>query len=128
MVWVCEGCEQENEDSDAVCCACEEPKPHASADAQAGGGFVVGLILEASPIAGKDKLTKLSIEIGAGSGPVVVVSNAPHLEQGQHVVVARVGSTVNADGDEVVVSKAVVGGVTSSGDHERSQAYRDLYY
>ena len=81
----------------------------------ASDGFVVGLIVEVSLVPGKDKLSKLLVDIGLASGSIQICSNAPHLEPGQHVVVVTIGATVNLDGEEVKVSKAVVGGVTSSG-------------
>lgn len=62
--WVCEECEQDNEADDAVCCACEEPRP-AVVDPRYDG-YCVGVILEVSPVPGKDKLSSLKVDIGGG--------------------------------------------------------------
>ena len=74
-------------------------------------GFVVGSVTDLEKVAGKDKLLKLSVDVGGGS-QVTIVTNAPNVNTGSHVVVAMVG-TMLSDGTEV--KKATVGGCVSEG-------------
>eukprot|EP00197_Chlamydomonas_leiostraca_P013620 CAMPEP_0202860494 /NCGR_PEP_ID=MMETSP1391-20130828/2168_1 /ASSEMBLY_ACC=CAM_ASM_000867 /TAXON_ID=1034604 /ORGANISM="Chlamydomonas leiostraca, Strain SAG 11-49" /LENGTH=157 /DNA_ID=CAMNT_0049539659 /DNA_START=20 /DNA_END=493 /DNA_ORIENTATION=- len=109
--WVCADCEYENEAADAACAACEAPRPSTSgADDGKYKGFKIGAVLTCEEIPGKDKLKKLSVDIGSGS-PVTIVTNAPNVAEGSRVVVATVGAMV---GDEAV-KKSSVGGVMSEG-------------
>eukprot|EP01116_Phalansterium_solitarium_P008539 TRINITY_DN22459_c0_g1_i1.p1 TRINITY_DN22459_c0_g1~~TRINITY_DN22459_c0_g1_i1.p1 ORF type:complete len:175 (+),score=62.01 TRINITY_DN22459_c0_g1_i1:80-604(+) len=112
--WECTECMQENTAADAVCVACETPRPAADvADAEDDSrykGFVVGLVLSAEPVEGKDKLLELKVDIGAAA-PLPVVTNAPNVSTGSRIIVATVGATVG----DVTVKKAKVGGVTSEG-------------
>ena len=73
--------------------------------------FVVGLVLEAEPVPGKDKLLKLSVDVAAGE-PLAIVTNAPNVQQGSRVVVAMIGTELP---DGTTVKKANVGGVNSEG-------------
>lgn len=61
-------------------------------------------------VAGKDKLKKLSVDVGAAE-PLTIVTNAPNVAEGSRVVVATVGAVVG----EETIKKASVGGVTSEG-------------
>lgn len=49
----------------------------------------VGLVLEAEAIEGKDKLTKLTVDVGAAE-PLTIVTNAPNAKKGSLIVVALV--------------------------------------
>ena len=69
-----------------------------------------GVITEADAVAGKNKLTKVQIDIGA-EDPIQVVTNAPNAKEGNRIVVATVGAIVG----ETVVKKTSVGGVASFG-------------
>ncbi|KAG8462098.1 hypothetical protein KFE25_011548 [Diacronema lutheri] len=71
---------------------------------------VVGLVRECEPVAGKDKLKRLSVDVG-GAAPVQLVTNAPNVEAGKRIVVALVGAEVGG----VAVRRATVGGVPSEG-------------
>lgn len=72
--------------------------------------IVVARVLEAEPVAGKEKLKRLVLDVGGGQS-IQVVTNAPNAEAGKRVVVAQVGAEVG----NVVVRKATVGGVASEG-------------
>ena len=74
-------------------------------------GFTCGLVVSCEPISGKDKLHKLSVDIGSDT-PVTIVTNASNVTESCRVVVATVGTTLR-DGTEV--KKANVGGVPSEG-------------
>ena len=72
--------------------------------------FVAARITACEKIAGKDKLSKLSVDVG-GDAELTIVTNAPNVEEGKFVVVATVGCEVNGE----PVKKATVGGVPSEG-------------
>jgi tRNA-binding EMAP/Myf-like protein len=92
--WVCPECEQENEAEDEVCIACEESRPVAAAAVDPRyAGYKVGVIESADPVAGKDKLTKLEVDIGDDE-PLNIVTNAPNAKVGNRIVVAAVGAVV----------------------------------
>ena len=74
-------------------------------------GFVVGLVASCEHVTGKDKLSKLSVDVGAVD-PLQIVTNAPNVAESSRVVVATIGTTL-PDGTEV--KKASVGGVPSEG-------------
>ena len=74
-------------------------------------GFVVGLVSTAEAVSGKDKLSKLEVDVGAGE-PITIVTNASNVQAGSRVVVATVGTELR---DETIVKKASVGGVVSEG-------------
>ena len=118
--WECAECgEQENGADDAACVACDAPRPAAAAagggeDAGRYAGYAVGLITTCEDVAGKDKLKKLSVDVGGRT--LVIATNAPNVAVGTRVVVATVGSSVpDGSGGEVAVKKATVGGVISEG-------------
>ena len=74
--------------------------------------FVAGKIVACEKVAGKDKLSKLSVDVGSDAGgELTIVTNAPNVEEGKFVVVATVGCEVNGE----PVKKATVGGVPSEG-------------
>ncbi|KAJ1630297.1 hypothetical protein T492DRAFT_840108 [Pavlovales sp. CCMP2436] len=72
--------------------------------------IVVGLVQGCEPVAGKDKLKQVLLDVGAEK-PVRVVTNAPNVEVGKRLVVALVGATVG----EIEVKRTAVGGVVSEG-------------
>jgi tRNA-binding EMAP/Myf-like protein len=110
--WTCAECENENDAARAECEACDAARPPAAA--AAGGneraGYVVGVVTSCEPVAGKDKLRQLRVDIGAAA-PLAVVTSAANVAVGLRVVVATVGSTVNGE----VLKRAAVGGVQSEG-------------
>ena len=71
---------------------------------------VCGVVDKSEPIAGNKKAKKLSVDIGAASGALDIVTNWDVVE-GMRVVIALVGSLVN----EAEVTESVVSGVTSQG-------------
>lgn len=84
--------------------------------------YRVGLILAVSEADGSSKkagksLKVCSIDMGAGGAdPITVVTSAPNVREGSRVAVAPVGSTVmTEEGDELQITKTVVGGVASEG-------------
>eukprot|EP00275_Glaucocystis_incrassata_P000211 EC118238.1.p1 GENE.EC118238.1~~EC118238.1.p1 ORF type:complete len:111 (+),score=12.60 EC118238.1:33-365(+) len=76
--WVCVECEQENESADSTCAACDASRPKATVDDAKYRGFVCGLVDAAEPVAGKDKLKLLKVDVGRGE-PISVVTNAPNV-------------------------------------------------
>jgi tRNA-binding EMAP/Myf-like protein len=77
-------------------------------------GYLAGLVLSCEEIPKKEKLKKLSIDIGADD-PVDIVTNAGNVGTrtvGCRVVVATVGASLS-DGE--TVKKTTVGGVSSQG-------------
>lgn len=109
--WTCAACDNSNDSSLSVCEACDEPRPPAAESGEgAYTGIKVGRVLSCDPVPGKDKLRLLSVDIGA-SAPLPIVTNAPNVEAGCHVVVATVGASVGG----TTVRSARVGGVHSEG-------------
>jgi tRNA-binding EMAP/Myf-like protein len=112
--WACAECEYVNEAGDAACAACDAPKPAAAAAAAAGAsrydGYKAGLVLTCEPVAGKDKLKRLSVDVG-GATPITLATNAPNVVEGSRIVVATVGAIVEGE----PLKKATVGGVPSEG-------------
>jgi tRNA-binding EMAP/Myf-like protein len=115
--WTCPACDFDgNEPSDLACVNCEEPRPAAASPSAAGDApsafdhYAVGLIVACDDIAGKDKLKKCVVDIGAAE-PVHVVTNAPNAKPGLRVVVALPGAVVG----DVVVKRTQIGGVPSNG-------------
>uniref|UniRef100_A0A7S1RI67 RanBP2-type domain-containing protein n=1 Tax=Alexandrium catenella TaxID=2925 RepID=A0A7S1RI67_ALECA len=106
--WTCPDCEQENGPTDAVCIACEAPRP-TLADPRFDG-FVVGLVQTCEKVPNKDKLKQVSVDVGE-SEPLKIVTNAPNIKEGSRVVVAKVGAIL--DGEPL--KKASVGGCPSEG-------------
>ena len=74
-------------------------------------GFVVGLVSVVESVSGKDKLTKLSVDVGAAE-QLTIVTNASNVSEGSRVVVAMIGTELS---DGTMVKKASVGGVVSEG-------------
>lgn len=68
------------------------------ADLNPPSAFKVGLVLEAGKVPGKDKLSKLSVDVGCGE-PITVVTAAGNIAVGNKIVIATVGAVIN---DEVV--------------------------
>lgn len=116
--WECPECTQENEPGDEVCCACDAPRPAAAAGGDAGAGAFenykvqalaekprhtarvsrpdmctpftqVGVVVACEAIEGKDKLKKISVDVGAAE-PVTVVTNAANVYENSRIVVALV--------------------------------------
>ena len=112
--WTCAECEQENEASDAVCVACDEPRP-AVAECEVGrfAGYHCALVLSCEEVPGK-KLRVLTVDTGRAE--LKVVTSASNVAAGVRVVVAIVGALVpDGQGETVAVKKASVGGVVSEG-------------
>ena len=55
----------------------------------------IGVIVAAEPVAGKDKLSAIEVDIG-DEEPVKIVTNAPNAKEGNRIVVATVGATVSS--------------------------------
>ena len=63
----------------------------------------------------KDKLTVVEVDVGADE-PLKIVTNAPNAKVDTRVVVATIGSKYRGEsGEDEVVQKGAVGGVTSHG-------------
>ena len=56
----------------------------------------VGVIAASEPVAGKDKLSAIEVDIG-DEEPVRIVTNAPNAKEGNRIVVATVGATVSSN-------------------------------
>ena len=114
--WTCASCEFDgNEDSDVACVNCEEPRPKSSNPGDQAGSaqfanYAVGVILSCEDVAGKDRIKKVSVDIG-GAEPVDVVTNAPNVKPSLRVVVALPGAVVG----DVVVKRTQISGVPSNG-------------
>jgi len=52
------------------------------------------VIVTAEPVAGKDKLSAIEVDIG-DEEPVKIVTNAPNAKEGNRIVVATIGATVS---------------------------------
>jgi tRNA-binding EMAP/Myf-like protein len=112
--WTCEACGfDENEETDAVCGACDERRPEpavAAAEADAFANYVVGVIVSVEDVSGKDKIKKCSVDIG-GAEPIDVVTNAPNAKSALRGVVALPGAVVG----DTVVKRTQIAGVPSNG-------------
>ncbi len=72
--------------------------------------FVVGFVKELQPHPDADKLRVATVNVG--DEELQIVCGAPNIEQGQHVVVAKVGATMPSG---LEIKDAVLRGVPSSG-------------
>lgn len=72
--------------------------------------FVVGYVKELQPHPDADKLRVATVNVG--DEELQIVCGAPNIEQGQHVVVAKVGATMPSG---LEIKDAVLRGVPSSG-------------
>lgn len=74
--WECPECAQENEASDDLCIACEEPRPAGSSggDGEDGpyAGYKIALILDVEDVPGK-KLRVVRLDIGKGPDNAIKV-------------------------------------------------------
>lgn len=59
-----------------------------------GPNRTAGVIVAAEPVAGKDKLSAIEVDIG-DEEPVKIVTNAPNAKEGNRIVVATIGATVS---------------------------------
>ena len=75
---------------------------------------VCGEVLTCEAIAGRDKLKKVTVDIGA-SEALAVTTNAPNLRVGTRTVVATVGTELEINGEMIIVQKTNVGGAWSDG-------------
>eukprot|EP01025_Chloroclados_australasicus_P035428 TRINITY_DN3607_c0_g1_i3.p2 TRINITY_DN3607_c0_g1~~TRINITY_DN3607_c0_g1_i3.p2 ORF type:complete len:213 (+),score=21.91 TRINITY_DN3607_c0_g1_i3:119-757(+) len=118
MAHVCPACgckeTEDVDDSDVMCLDCGESWSKEAAAPGTERFFKVGVVQSADKVAGKDKLTVLKIDVGAGD-PVPVVTNAPNVKEGSRIVVALVGATIGDPEDGEKVTKSTVGGVKSEG-------------
>ncbi len=118
MAWTCPECE--NEDNEQTTCdACGEAQPAdleaaAAVPAAPAGDKLVGLVVECEVLGQpKDKLKKLTVDVG-GAKALTIVTNAPNIrEAGSRVVVAMIGAVLSDD--VKVQKKAFTGGVVSEG-------------
>lgn len=80
--------------------------------------YKVGVIASLEPCGSckksSKKLQACKVDIGHEK-EVTVVTAAPNVRLRSRVVVAPIGSTVSKDGDDILVTKATVGGVVSEG-------------
>lgn len=90
-----------------LCGACDAHRPEAPA---AESLLKVGVVLECEAIAGKDKLRRLTVDVGAGGDdPVVVVTNAPNVAAGSRVVIAMVrGGDLTQARIAIILTAAVI--------------------
>jgi tRNA-binding EMAP/Myf-like protein len=117
--WVCAECECENDATDALCAACDAPRPAAAPQGDGGderyAGYKVALVTAVEEVAGK-KLRVVTLDTGVAGQHLRVVTAATNVVQGSRVVVATVGALVpDGAGETVAVKKASVGGVPSEG-------------
>ena len=77
--------------------------------------FVVAHVNDVQVIKGKDNLKKCIVDIGEDE-PLTVVTSCPNVRKDTHTVLATVGSTIiDENGDQSVLTRTTVGGVTSEG-------------
>jgi phenylalanyl-tRNA synthetase beta chain len=74
----------------------------------------VGEIVEVSKVPGKDKLSKMSVNVG-DIDPLQIVTSAPNVKLGARIAIATVGTAVGDQDNGEVVRKTAVGGVQSYG-------------
>ncbi len=113
--WSCNACGFDgNDECDAVCGACDEPRPTAPSGTTANdspfANLAVGLIVSVEDVPGKDKIKKCIIDVG-GNDLIDVVTNAPNVKPSLRVVVALPGAVVA----DVVVKRTQIAGVPSNG-------------
>ncbi|WP_342528820.1 YtpR family tRNA-binding protein [Chryseomicrobium sp. FSL W7-1435] len=72
--------------------------------------FVIGFVKDLQPHPDADKLRVATVDVGESD--LQIVCGAPNIEQGQHVVVAKVGATMPSG---LEIKDAVLRGVPSSG-------------
>lgn len=115
--WVCASCAYDaNDASSTACDSCGEAAPSSSAAQPTAANLIcVGLITTLAPVAKKENLRALLVDVGAAEGPVSIVTSAPNVAVGARVVVALPGATVTIEGEDVEVKTATVGGVKSAG-------------
>lgn len=81
--------------------------------------YKVGVVLavENKTVPGKKPLKVCSIDIGNSDvDPITVVTNATNVRDGSRIVVAPIGSCViDENGEEIIIKKTVVGGISSEG-------------
>lgn len=80
--------------------------------------YKVGLVLKINDCGGKSgkSFKACQVNLGDESNPITVVTSAANVREGNRVAIAPVGSKVLTDeGEEMVVKKTAVGGVTSEG-------------
>ena len=77
-------------------------------------GLVVGEVLTREQHPNADKLSKTTINIGAGE-PLDIVCGAPNVAAGQKVVVATVGTTLYSGDESFVIKKTKIRGEVSLG-------------
>jgi len=78
-------------------------------------GVVVGHVLQCDKHPDADRLTVCRVDLASGE-PVQIVCGAPNVAEGQKVLVATVGATLNfADGTSIVIKKSRIRGQESHG-------------
>lgn len=77
-------------------------------------GLVVGEVLTREQHPNADKLSKTTVDVGAGE-PLDIVCGAPNVAAGQKVVVATVGTTLYSGDESFVIKKSKIRGEVSLG-------------
>ncbi len=77
-------------------------------------GLVIGKVITCEPHPNADKLSKTTVDIGAGE-LLHIVCGAPNVAAGQKVVVAPVGTTLYMGDEELTLKKAKIRGEASQG-------------
>ncbi|MFO7874113.1 MAG: phenylalanine--tRNA ligase subunit beta [Bacteroidales bacterium] len=77
-------------------------------------GVVTGKVLSCEPHPNADKLTLTKVDVGQGD-PLPIVCGAPNVDEGQNVLVARVGTTLYPENGTLEIKKAKIRGEVSEG-------------
>lgn len=110
-MWVCTGCDYENEEEDVTCAACDEPRPAEQPledDEDPYHNICVGKVVECRD-APNAALKLLKVDVS--TGVIDVVTNATNVKEGQHIVVACVGAEIHGE----TVKKTQIKGFASHG-------------
>lgn len=77
-------------------------------------GVVTGQVLTCEKHPDSDHLSLTTVDVGAAN-PLPIVCGAPNVAAGQKVLVATVGTTLELNGQSIVIKKAKIRGVPSEG-------------
>ncbi len=77
-------------------------------------GVVTGQVLTCEKHPDSDHLSLTTVDVGAAN-PLPIVCGAPNVAAGQKVLVATVGTTLEMNGQSIVIKKAKIRGVPSEG-------------
>lgn len=127
MTQVCPGCQElalealdEHDPEALMCMSCGDE--YSLGDATKYSNYCVAKVVSVTPLKGT-KLKQIKLDIGSAKDEdeeelLQVVTDSKHVEQGELVVVARVGAIVPAGADPAsgtVVEKTTLGGQASHG-------------